>query len=320
MFINKQMKVSIVIPFYNMQEFILDCMNSVENQKYREIEVVCVNDGSTDGSRKILEEFISSSKLEIKLINQDNLGAPNARNAALKYCKGDYIQFLDADDILLPMKIDNQIKLAHQNNFPDLIVGSYKSIDLESNLLSKNTYNPSVNYNLWENLMNTNLGNTCSNLFKHDMFKNKIKWDETLKSSQEYNLIFSLLKNKISVIFDSQINTLIRIRAHGSISKSNIVGKWERYVDLRVRIINYLSVNEPEILNDQLMQVFFSKIRILYPYNPKLAKSYYKEFFSCDFIPEMSSNNSRLYVFLFKTFGFDNTERIKSFTKKLNFK
>ncbi len=205
------MKVSVIIPFYNMQEFILDCMNSVENQKYREIEIICVNDGSTDGSQKIVEEFILSSNLEIKLINQDNLGAPNARNSALKYCKGDYIQFLDADDILLPMKIENQIKLVKKNNFPDLVVGSYKSIDLESNLISKTSYDPAINYNLWENLMNTNLGNTCSNLFKNEIFKSKIKWDETLKSSQEYNLMFVMLQNKISVIFDSQINTIIRI-------------------------------------------------------------------------------------------------------------
>lgn len=314
------MKVSIIIPFYNMQEFILDCINSVENQKYSEIEVICVNDGSTDESQKILEEFILSSKLEIKLINQDNLGAPTARNNALQYCKGDYIQFLDADDVLLPMKIENQIKLVKENNFPDLIVGSYKSIDLKSNSISKTTYNPSVNYNLWENLMSTNLGNTCSNLFKYSIFKNKIKWDETLKSSQEYNLMFDLLQNRISVIFDSQLNTIIRIREHGSISKSNVVKKWERYVDLRVRIINYLSSNEPEILNDRIIEVFFASIRILYPFNPKLASSYYKDFFSHNFIPKMSLNNSIFYVFLFKIFGFDNTERIKLFVKKLNFK
>lgn len=314
------MKVSVIIPFYNVQEYILDCLSSIENQKYREIEVICVNDGSTDESQRILQEFILCSNMEIKLINQDNLGAPNARNTALKYCKGDYIQFLDADDILFPMKIDNQIKLAEQNNFPDLIIGSYKSIDLESNLISKTTYNPSVNYDLWENLICTNLGNTCSNLFKSDIFKNKIKWDETLKSSQEYNLMFTLLKKRISIIFDSQINTFIRIRPHGSISKSNIVENWERYVDLRARIINHLISNKPEALNDRVMQAFFSSIRILYKYNSKLASSYYKEFFSYNFFPKMSSNNSRIYVFLFKIFGFSNTEKIKSFINKLNFK
>lgn len=313
------MKVSVIIPFYNMQEFILDCIKSVDNQIYREIEVICVNDGSTDGSQKILEEFILSSNLEIKLINQNNLGAPNARNTALKYCKGDYIQFLDADDILLPMKIYNQIKLVKQNNFPDLIVGSYKSVYLESNIISKTTYDPTFNYNLWENLINTNLGNTCSNLFKHDIFKNKIKWDETLKSSQEYNLMFELLQNRISVIFDSQISTVIRIREHGSISKSNTDEKWERYVDLRVRIITYLSSKDPRILDDCIMQAFFSSIRILYPYNPKLSKSYYKDFFSNKFTPKLTSNNSMLYVFLFKIFGFDYTERIKLFLKKINF-
>lgn len=314
------MKVSVIIPFFNMQEYILDCLNSVEDQKYREIEVICVNDGSTDESQKIVEEFILSSNLEIKLINQDNLGAPKARNFALKHSKGDYIQFLDADDILLPMKIENQIKLVKENNFPDLIIGSYKSIDLKTNLISKTTYNPVFNYNLWENLMDTNLGNTCSNLFKNSIFKNNIKWDETLQSSQEYNLMFELLQNRISIIFDSQINTIIRIRKYGSISKTNVVKKWETYVDLRSRIISYLISNKPDILNDRLIQSFFSKIRILYPYNPKLASTYYKDFFSNNFIPKRSFNNSRIYILLYKIFGFYITERIKLFVKRINYK
>jgi hypothetical protein len=166
--------------------------------------------------------------------------------------------------------------------------------------------------------MKTNLGNTCSNLFKYELFKGSIKWDESLKSSQEYNLMFEILKMGISLIFDSQINTIIRIRDFGSISKSNICGKWERYAELRVRIIKYLSINEPEILNDDLLQALFSSIRTLYPYNPNLASLYYNKNLSNNFVPRKSLVNSKSYVFAFKILGFYRVEKVKFILKKLN--
>ena len=100
--------------------------------------------------------------------------------------------------------------------------------------------------------------------------------------------MFKLLQNRISVIFDSLINT---IRKYRSISKSNVVIKWETYVYLRV-ILNYLSCIKLETLNSWLIQVFFLKIRILCSHNSMLAESYYQEFFSNNFTPKKYFNKS----------------------------
>lgn len=125
-------------------------------------------------------------------------------------------------------------------------------------------------------------------MFKYSIFKNEIKCDKILQISQEYNLMFKLLQNRISVIFDSLINT---IRKYRSISKSNVVIKWETYVYLRV-ILNYLSFIKLETLNSWLIQAFFLKIRILYSHNSMLAESYYQEFFSNNFTPKKYFNKS----------------------------
>jgi glycosyltransferase involved in cell wall biosynthesis len=93
------MLISIIIPVYNVAPYLHDCLDSVLKQDISECEVICVNDGSTDGSISILEGY---KKLypEVKLISQENKGLSAARNAGLKASKGDYVLFLDSDDWL----------------------------------------------------------------------------------------------------------------------------------------------------------------------------------------------------------------------------
>jgi len=90
-------KVSIIIPFYNPGEYFKDCLNSAVNQSLRDIEIICVDDGSTDGSFEyLLSEFSSDSRF--KIMSQVNSGAGVARNMAIDVATGEYILFLDADD------------------------------------------------------------------------------------------------------------------------------------------------------------------------------------------------------------------------------
>ena len=132
--------------------------------------------------------------------------------------------------------------------------------------------------------------------------------------------MFELLQKRISIIFDSQINTFIRIRPHGSISKSNIIENWERFVDLRARIINYLISNKSEALNDQVMQAFFSSIRILYKYNSKLAISYYKRIFPYNFFQKCHLIIVDFMFYFLKYLALLLQKKIKLFINKLNFK
>ena len=90
-------KLSIIVPVYNVAEYLERCLNSLINQTLNEIEIICVNDGSTDNSLYILEKFAGLDK-RIKIINQKNKGLSGARNTGIKLVQGEYFGFLDSDD------------------------------------------------------------------------------------------------------------------------------------------------------------------------------------------------------------------------------
>ena len=92
-------KVSVIIPVYNVEDYLPQCLDSVINQTLKDIEIICVDDGSTDSSYEILKDYTQKDN-RIKLIKQKNKHAGVARNRGLKIAKGEYIHFLDADDWL----------------------------------------------------------------------------------------------------------------------------------------------------------------------------------------------------------------------------
>ena len=93
----KYPKVSVIIPVYNTEKYLRQCLNSVVNQTLKDIEIICINDGSTDNSLQVLNEYASKDS-RIIVINQNNSGLGAARNSGLKVAKGHYIGFVDSDD------------------------------------------------------------------------------------------------------------------------------------------------------------------------------------------------------------------------------
>lgn len=90
-------KVSIVIPIYNVEPYLRQCLDSIVNQTLQDLQIICVNDGSTDGSRAILQEY-ADQDARIEIIDKPNGGLSSARNAAYPHIKGKYTQFVDSDD------------------------------------------------------------------------------------------------------------------------------------------------------------------------------------------------------------------------------
>jgi glycosyltransferase involved in cell wall biosynthesis len=90
-------KISVIVPVYNAEKYLVQCLNSIINQTFKDIEIICINDGSTDNSLKILKEF-SEKDSRIKIINQKNSGVSIARNKGIDTASGDYIFFVDSDD------------------------------------------------------------------------------------------------------------------------------------------------------------------------------------------------------------------------------
>lgn len=92
-------KISVIIPIYNVEEYLPECLESVINQSYSQLEVICVDDGSTDNSRKICEYYARRDS-RITVMHQKNSGVSAARNKGLEVCTGEYISMIDGDDFL----------------------------------------------------------------------------------------------------------------------------------------------------------------------------------------------------------------------------
>lgn len=91
--------VSIIVPIYNVEQYLVECLDSLVNQTLQDIEIICVNDGSPDNSADIVRKYMQADS-RIKLIEQENRGLSGARNAGLKVAKGEYVYFMDSDDWL----------------------------------------------------------------------------------------------------------------------------------------------------------------------------------------------------------------------------
>ncbi len=108
-------KVSIIIPVYNVENYLRQCLDSIVDQTLKQIEIICVNDGSTDNSLQILEEYAKQDE-RIKIINQKNMGPAAARKIGLNNAQGEFIAFVDSDDWIKLDACEKLYKNAVSNN------------------------------------------------------------------------------------------------------------------------------------------------------------------------------------------------------------
>jgi len=111
--------VSVIIPVYNVEKYLPKCLDSVWKQTYRNWEAFCVNDGSTDGSLKILEKY-AAADVRFKVINQKNGGVSSARNAGLDKAAGEYVYFMDSDDFISPWLLETAVEIIEKHK-PDCV-------------------------------------------------------------------------------------------------------------------------------------------------------------------------------------------------------
>ena len=179
-------KISIIIPIYNSEQFINKCLDSTINQTYKNIEIICINDGSTDNSLKILKQYQKEDN-RIKIIDKKNQGVSAARNDGLKKVTGEYITFVDSDDWLENDAIGTLYCTLKKEN-ADVVRGNY-----------------CINYN-YENKDRKNKGKLCelqNQIFytKDKTFANRIidKFiDGTIPC---YSWLFLIKKEKLKNIY-----------------------------------------------------------------------------------------------------------------------
>ena len=185
-------KVSIIIPYYKKRLFFLDTLKSAINQTYKNFEIIIIYDDESQTDLEYLKKIIKFNKKITLLINKKNLGAGHSRNKGIKYSKGKYIAFLDADDLWNKKKLSIQINFMINNkiNFSHT---SYKIVDEKNNLLGRQIVEKCISY---DNLLRSCDIGLSTVVVKKDIIKNNSF--PNLRTKEDYVFWLKLVKkNKI---------------------------------------------------------------------------------------------------------------------------
>jgi glycosyltransferase involved in cell wall biosynthesis len=304
------MLVSIIIPCYNVEDYIEECLISAINQTHKLNEIICIDNNSTDNTWLKLKN-LSETYPNIRIFQECLLGAPVARNKGLFFSKGKWIQFLDADDLLDPEKIEHQVRLIFNNPNAGFIAGGY----FKRNINGKQKQVYPVRTDYFKALFISSLGITSSNLWNRKYLEKIGGWDEELKSSQETDLMFRILKINENIIYDSAPLTIVRERVSGQISQTNIKENWLRHFYKRVEILDWLKIHKRKYFSEEeqfFLDSLFSIIKIISNKERKIAVNLYNSFLGVNYKPgKFQNHSSLLYLKLLTLFGFNKAEIIR---------
>lgn len=198
-------KISVIVPAYNAENMIENCIQSILNQTYRNLEIVIVNDGSTDGTLDILKG-LSNKDSRIKIVDIKNGGVSHARNTGIDIATGSYITFVDSDDTIEPDMYEYLINLIEKYSV-DIAHCSYANIDKYGNRRVVGDTGREILQNHDEALKclvsgRLFIGGLCNKLYKIKLFDD-VRLDETIKFNEDILINYELFdKAKTSVYSD----------------------------------------------------------------------------------------------------------------------
>lgn len=252
----KNSLVTVIVPAYNASDYISETIQSIINQTYPNLEIIVVDDGSTDGTKEIVNSFGS----KVKYIYQKNSGScASPRNTGLKNARGEYVTFFDADDVMMAEKIESQVADLHKH--PDAVI----SISNYWNFTETKRFNdhfsacpllrPNINnsYNgtfqlsseeCREILLEENFAIASSPLFRTEIVKRLGGFDESLKACEDFHLIYRVAMRG-PCILNSRIGFYRRMH-DGNMSSDN--ERMLRYLAQSRRSL-YDQENMPQLKN-----------------------------------------------------------------------
>ena len=194
-------KISVVIPIYNAQKYLRRCLDSVLNQTFADFEVICVNDGSADGSKKILDEYAIRDERFI-IINKKNAGVSAARNDGIKRARGKYIHFMDADDFI-DSNYYEKMFYAAQNTDADIVCSGFVTdTKYTHDIKYKKEF---IKYGIYGKLRWTYAltdGYVWRYLFKTEFIKkNKLLFDKKMISQEDAIFVLNVIANANAIAF-----------------------------------------------------------------------------------------------------------------------
>lgn len=211
---NKQ--ISLIIPVYNTSKYIRKCIQSLLDQTFKDFEIICVDDGSTDNSVEIIKELRQKDKRVI-LLEEQHKGVGNARNQGAKLANGKYIQFLDSDDFFEPTMLEEMYNIAERQE-ADIVVCSAQKVDENNKIIGKSIFWP-INSNLaicdkpicskeHPEIINMFAPEPWASLYNREFFnKNNLKFPDLSSSNGAcLGLISRVLADKVFIINKPFIN------------------------------------------------------------------------------------------------------------------
>ena len=210
-------KVSVIVPCYNQAQFLAATLDSVLAQTHKNWECIIVNDGSTDDTEAVAKEYCNKDNRFV-YYKKENGGLSSARNAGLDIAQGDYVQFLDSDDILLPNKFECQIRMMEIEQ-SDVCVCHHSMFTTDINQTWENFFSQST-YDLTYHGFVYNWGETFviaihSGLFSHSFLKNHhIRFDEQVRAMEDWLFWVNIIRAE--GVFCQLKEKLVLYRVHGS--------------------------------------------------------------------------------------------------------
>ena len=269
------MLVSVLIPAYNSEKHISYTIDSVLNQTWQDIEVIIVNDGSTDKTPYIVDSYQNE---KIVLINKSNGGVCSARNTALKHARGRFIQWLDADDILDKEKISAQMEIALQMKNESIVYTGAMSTFFWKTTNAKpvrNSLCEDLQPNEWliRKFRDNAWLNPSSWLISRELTLKAGPWDESLLRDNDGEYICRVVSKAEFVKFVSPSRSYYRIGNFSSITRSLPLEKVLSVCSSTEKSIEYLlHIDESRQAKDAATAFIVHRMRYVYPEFPDLIE------------------------------------------------
>ena len=230
---DNSIKVSLLIPCYNVSEFLTDAIFTITNQSYKNLEIVLINDGSTDNTLEKLSKLANQDPRIVLVNNEKNIGLIKSLNKGIQYCTGTYIERFDADDLIGLDRIEKQIEIIQKNPTIDLITSYATYITPKGKFHSKvesfycNSLNSAAFLNLFEcPLLHAGM------LVRTSLLKNYMYNDNSVNSHiEDYDLFSRLIINQVNLFVDTRENQRYFYRRNpNSVSSRNLTFQKENAI------------------------------------------------------------------------------------------
>ncbi|MBN3518747.1 glycosyltransferase family 2 protein [Algoriphagus lutimaris] len=308
--------VSIIIPVYNKAAFVAETLDSALGQSYPNIELVLVNDGSRDGSKTILEACRSNFPNRVILIDQPNGGVSKATNIGIQASNGEYIQFLDADDILSEDKILKQIELLE--NQDSKVMASCEWVNFQEDIteFSRLPYGAFQGFESGLNLQlsfwnNQEMMAISSYLTHRTLIEEAGPWDESLTINQDGEFFMRVLLRASKVLFEPTERVYYRQPGISNVSQQKSEKAFASLLDsYQAFERNVLAVEDSHRVRKALKKVYQKFIYDCFPNYPHLvAKA--EELMETLQVPEKTYIGGPKFQQLSRWIGFKNALRLK---------